>query len=80
MAAAVAVHGDAQSPVAHVRRRSCGASFSMPARPAAARTTSRSTFGEMPAPASFTVADSVADLSHPFGVTRYVTVARNIPV
>jgi hypothetical protein len=33
---------------AQVRRRSCGASLSMPARAAAARTTSHSTFGDMP--------------------------------
>src|ERR671913_2631799 len=35
---------------AQVRRRSCGASLSMPARAAAARTTSHSTFGDMPSP------------------------------
>ena len=35
---------------AHVRRKSCGASLSMPARAAAARTTSHSTFGDMPSP------------------------------
>ena len=35
---------------AHVRRRSCGASLSMPARAAAARTTSHSTLGDMPSP------------------------------
>jgi hypothetical protein len=32
---------------AQVRRRSCGASLSMPARPATARTTSQSTLGDM---------------------------------
>ena len=35
---------------AHVRLRSWGASWSMPARAAAARTTSHSTFGDMPSP------------------------------
>src|SRR5271169_5414230 len=35
---------------AHVRRRSCGASFSIPARLAASFTTSHSTFGVMPSP------------------------------
>src|SRR5262245_18688314 len=35
---------------AQVRRRSCGASRSMPARAAAARTTSQRIFGDMPSP------------------------------
>jgi hypothetical protein len=35
---------------ADVRLRSCGASFSMPACAAAARTTSHYTFGDMPSP------------------------------
>ncbi len=35
---------------AQVRRRSCGASLSIPARAAAARTTSRRTLGDMPSP------------------------------
>jgi hypothetical protein len=38
--------------VAHMRRRSCGANLSMPARPAAARTTSESILGDMPSPQS----------------------------
>ena len=36
--------------LAQLRRRSCGASFSIPARAAAARTTSHSTLGVMPVP------------------------------